>query len=110
MPLRAVTTGAGSAWPRYAPTWKPIDAPVAAGRRRRSGRTGSRGRWKTGRQGGSMNSEVEIPQAPDAELAILGGVLLEQSVPPSVRARLRPEQFFVKSSRKIYEAELALDE
>src|SRR5262249_26204633 len=56
------------------------------------------------------NTEVKIPQAPDAELAILGGLLLEQSVPQSARARLSPAQFFVPSSRKIYQALLELDE
>src|SRR5262245_2428424 len=55
------------------------------------------------------HSDVTIPQAPDAELAVLGALLLDQSISESTRARLKPSQFFVQSSRKIYEALLALD-
>lgn len=57
-----------------------------------------------------MTEEIKIPQAPDAEKAVVGICMLEGRVSESVRARLRPEAFFAPSNRKIYEAELALDE
>lgn len=57
-----------------------------------------------------MNNTERIPQAPDAELATLGGLLLDGSIPKSTRAQLQPPQFFVKSNRQMYEALLALDE
>src|SRR5262249_45193424 len=57
----------------------------------------------------NMSTDVQIPQAPDAELAVLGTLMLDGRVPESVRERLKPAQFFVTSNRKIYEAELALD-
>jgi replicative DNA helicase len=51
----------------------------------------------------------QIPQAPDSERAVLGGLLLNQSVPPATRERLTPAQIFLDSNRKIYEAMLGLD-
>src|SRR5262249_28482685 len=51
----------------------------------------------------------QIPQAPDAELAIIGALLLNKSVPETVRQRLQPEHFFTPSGRKMYEAVLDLD-
>jgi replicative DNA helicase len=60
-------------------------------------------------QNHSESQDIKIPQAPDAELAILGALLLNGAIPESVRQRLKPSQFFVRSNRKMYEAELALD-
>jgi hypothetical protein len=54
-------------------------------------------------------SEVKIPQAPDAEAAVLGGSLLDGRVSESVRRRLEPSMFFVYSNRRIFEAMLRLD-
>ena len=53
--------------------------------------------------------EVVIPQAPDAELAILGGLLLDGRISEAAQKRLTPEMFFRYSNRKIFEAMLRLD-
>src|SRR5262249_35570613 len=51
----------------------------------------------------------QMPIAPDAELALMGGILLDGSI--SDRARgLKPEHIFSPTARKIYKAFLAIDE
>src|SRR5262245_46456054 len=55
------------------------------------------------------HSQVEqIPQAPEAERAILSILLVDQALFDVTRRRLRPEHFFVRSNRKMYEALFAL--
>ncbi|MGE0128069.1 MAG: AAA family ATPase [Blastocatellales bacterium] len=51
----------------------------------------------------------QIPHAPDAERAVIGALLLNQSVPEHIRQRLKPGHLFTPANRKIYEVLLALD-
>lgn len=54
------------------------------------------------------NDQEKIPQAPESERAIIGGLLLSPTQIPDVRARLAPAQFYLESHREPYEALLAL--
>jgi replicative DNA helicase len=53
----------------------------------------------------SVSSEGRIPPYNDeAEVAVLGGVLLNNGVLPLVQETVRPEDFYVEAHRRIYEA------
>jgi replicative DNA helicase len=56
------------------------------------------------------NPGRSMPANPDAEKALLGGIFVDPSVLPTVRARIRPETFFNDVNRRVYAAMLALDD
>jgi len=50
------------------------------------------------------------PQAPEAEIAVLGAMLLEPEAVARVIQYLKPEHFYIQAHRRIYEAMLSLFE
>lgn len=51
-----------------------------------------------------------LPNNPDAERALLGGILMDPAVLPEVRTRVKPETFFNDVNRRVYAGMLSLDD
>lgn len=51
-----------------------------------------------------------LPANPDAERALLGGILVDPTVLPEVRTRVRPDTFFSDVNRRVYANMLSLDD
>lgn len=80
-------------------------------------------RWKGGslkkqsqNRGGAQpplyfqQAETAVPHAPDSERAIIGSLLLDTSLIPAARERLKPKFFYLPSNRLCFEAVLGLTE
>lgn len=55
-----------------------------------------------------MLDALEMPRSTEAEQAVLGAILLDNSLLDAAAAKIRPEYFFADSHRRIFSAMLAL--
>ena len=58
----------------------------------------------------TLPQQKALPHSEESERAVLGGVLLDQSVLPTISGRLRAEDFYGERHQILYQAMLDLQE
>jgi replicative DNA helicase len=67
---------------------------------------------RTGRGGmiDTLPQQKTLPHSEESERAVLGGILLDPAVLPTIAGRLRPDDFYLDRHRVLYEAMLDLQD
>src|SRR5436305_7984926 len=58
----------------------------------------------------TLPQQKTLPHSEESERAVLGGILLDPRVLPTISGRLRPEDFYLERHQTLYDAMLALQE